>query len=162
MKWFDRKSGYGFVIPENQSGDVFLHATTLHRAGITALVEKACFLCRIEQGARGWMVTDILELLDEGREPTALDAEPPCPAIRAEDTVRLKGVVKFFTPEKGFGFVTADDGEDVFLHLRCVKRHGLTTIEPGQRIAMTVVSTPRCREVVEFELLNAPDSEAEA
>ncbi len=161
MKWFDRKNGYGFVIPENQSCDVFLHVTTLRRAEITALGEEACFLCRIVQGERGWMVTDILELLDEGREPTALDAEPPRLAIRDEDTVRLNGVVKFFTSEKGFGFVTADDGEDIFLRLRCVERHGLKMIESGQRIAMTVVSTPRCREVVEFKLLDRPDSEAE-
>ena len=163
MKWFDRKKGFGFVVPEHQSHDVFFHITALRRAGIAALGEEACFLCRVEQSARGWMVTDILELLDEGKEPKALNAESPRPrpAITGGDTLKLDGVVKFYQHEKGYGFVCAHDGGDVFLHRRCVERHGLKTIEAGQRITMTVMSTPESREVVEFEFLDRLESEGE-
>ncbi|GGB35241.1 cold-shock protein CspA [Roseibium aquae] len=44
--------------------------------------------------------------------------------------------MKFFKSDKGFGFITPDDGEaDVFVHISAVERSGMTTLDSGQRIS---------------------------
>jgi CspA family cold shock protein len=51
-----------------------------------------------------------------------------------------KGVVKFFNPQKGFGFIVRDDGgEDVFVHISAVEQAGLTDLADGQPLGFTLV-----------------------
>src|SRR5213075_803105 len=51
-----------------------------------------------------------------------------------------KGVVKFFNPQKGFGFIVRDDGgEDVFVHFSAVEQAGLTDLADGQPLEFTLV-----------------------
>jgi CspA family cold shock protein len=50
------------------------------------------------------------------------------------------GTVKFFNVQKGFGFITPEDGsEDVFVHISAVERAGMTTLNDGQRVSFDVV-----------------------
>lgn len=51
-----------------------------------------------------------------------------------------KGVVKFFNPQKGFGFIVRDDGgEDVFVHISAVEQAGMTDLADGQPVEFTLV-----------------------
>jgi CspA family cold shock protein len=51
-----------------------------------------------------------------------------------------KGIVKFFNPQKGFGFIVRDDGgEDVFVHISAVEQAGLTDLADGQPVEFTLV-----------------------
>ena len=44
--------------------------------------------------------------------------------------------VKWFNPQKGFGFINPDDGgKDAFVHISAVERAGLTTLTEGQRVS---------------------------
>ena len=59
-----------------------------------------------------------------------------CPQVVGEG----KGVVKFFNPQKGFGFIVRDDGgEDVFVHISAVEQAGLTDLADGQPLEFTLV-----------------------
>ena len=45
------------------------------------------------------------------------------------------GTVKWFSPGKGFGFITPDEGSnDAFVHISAVERAGLTSLSEGQRV----------------------------
>jgi CspA family cold shock protein len=51
------------------------------------------------------------------------------------------GTVKFFNSQKGFGFITPEDGAgDVFVHVSAVERAGMSTLNEGQRISYDVVT----------------------
>lgn len=44
------------------------------------------------------------------------------------------GTVKWFNAEKGFGFITVDGGEDVFVHFSAIVSDGFRTLEEGQKV----------------------------
>jgi CspA family cold shock protein len=48
------------------------------------------------------------------------------------------GVVKFFNAEKGYGFISRDEGEDVFVHFSQIQGEGYKTLEDGQRVEFDV------------------------
>jgi CspA family cold shock protein len=51
----------------------------------------------------------------------------------------MNGTVKWFNAEKGFGFITGEDGKDVFAHFSQIKKDGFKTLEEGQAVQFDVV-----------------------
>ena len=52
----------------------------------------------------------------------------------------LTGTVKWFKNEKGYGFITREDGQgDVFVHHSAIQSNGFRTLEQGQRVTFEVV-----------------------
>ncbi|SHI56932.1 cold-shock DNA-binding protein family [Dethiosulfatibacter aminovorans DSM 17477] len=51
----------------------------------------------------------------------------------------MNGTVKWFNSEKGFGFITGDDGVDVFAHFSQIQVDGYKTLEEGQSVTFDVV-----------------------
>ncbi|NLH82524.1 MAG: cold-shock protein [Phyllobacteriaceae bacterium] len=61
---------------------------------------------------------------------------PRTPRPPVERGPRQNGVVKFFNAEKGYGFITPEEGgADVFVHVSAVERSGLGTLDKGQKIS---------------------------
>jgi len=56
-----------------------------------------------------------------------------------QSDAREQGTVKWFNVTKGFGFITRDSGEDVFVHYRSVRGNGRRTLREGQRVMFVVV-----------------------
>ena len=53
------------------------------------------------------------------------------------------GSVKWFNEAKGFGFITAEDGEDVFVHFSSIKAEGFRTLAEGERVSFDVEMGPK-------------------
>ena len=51
----------------------------------------------------------------------------------------MKGTVKWFNAEKGFGFITTEEGNDVFAHFSQIQKDGFKTLEEGQSVEFNVV-----------------------
>ncbi|HZH92492.1 MAG TPA: cold-shock protein [Tissierellaceae bacterium] len=51
----------------------------------------------------------------------------------------MQGTVKWFNAEKGFGFITGQDGKDVFAHFSQIQKDGFKTLEEGQEVEFDVV-----------------------
>jgi len=57
--------------------------------------------------------------------------------------VMVKGTVKWFNESKGFGFITKEDGGDVFVHYSAIQGNGFKTLAEGQAVSFEVVDGPK-------------------
>ena len=55
----------------------------------------------------------------------------------------MKGKVKWFNAEKGYGFIEREDGGDVFVHFSAIQSEGFKTLEEGQAVEFDVVQGNR-------------------
>ena len=65
------------------------------------------------------------------------------------------GIVKWFNPTKGFGFIQPEQGgNDVFVHISALKREGIATLNEGQRVSYELASDRGKTSAVDIKLLN--------
>lgn len=158
LKWFNKTKGFGFVIPEDMPDiNAFLHITALLEASCQSLGDNAEMSCLIEEGPKGHIVKKITEILFDGDPGTVspLNDGGFSDDSLDNETFEMDGEIKWYKPEKGFGFVVPDDGKkDVFLHKKCLDKLGLESLESGRKVRMIVREVPKGREVVSFKFID--------
>lgn len=60
-----------------------------------------------------------------------------------------QGKVKWFNNEKGFGFITTEGGDDVFVHFSAIQGDGFKSLEEGQEVEFTIVEGARGPQAAE-------------
>ncbi len=158
IKWFNRSKGFGFIVPSDGGGDVFLPLSALERSGHSEAPDGASVVFEWAQGPKGRAVTQIIEI----------DASTATPRTPRENRFRdrdsqdestgpsesLDGVVKWYDPARGFGFILPNDGgKDIFVHVTALRRSGIEMLEPGQAVRMMVAQARRGREAASVELI---------
>ena len=165
VKWFNPEKGFGFVALADGSGDVFLHANALQAAGHQSVNPARCDGFYVGQGQKGRQVSQVVSV-DEStaqaqpaRSGFGGGPRPPRtarPARRPVDlssAVEMTGVVKWYNPEKGFGFITPPGGgKDVFVHASALEEAGLPPLQEGQAVRMNVVQGQKGPEVGSISL----------
>jgi CspA family cold shock protein len=63
-----------------------------------------------------------------------------------------EGTVKWFSNEKGYGFIEHDAGEDVFVHFSQIEQDGYKTLEQGQKVTFEVTDGPKGQQAAEVRL----------
>src|SRR2546421_11521369 len=69
-----------------------------------------------------------------------------CGARREEVTGLTTGTVKWFSNEKGYGFLERSDGEDVFVHFSAIAGDGYRTLTEGQQVEFDIVDGPKGKQ----------------
>jgi len=107
-------------------------------------------VCDLADGQKGAQVSTI-HSVEAGSAPRQRDNRPTTRSRHPRQSVNdyddyeygskpssgrtVEGTVKWFNPDKGFGFITPDQGgKDVFIHIRAVERAGLSTLRDNQRV----------------------------
>jgi CspA family cold shock protein len=166
VKWFNPEKGFGFVELSDGSSDAFLHINALQSAGHDAVAPGAKLRVQVGQGAKGAQVTNVLEVdSSTAVEPSSSSSfrggpsssprppRAPRATVDPSQAVDAVGSVKWFNPDKGFGFVACDDGrKDVFVHVSILGAAGLSHLPEGQRVAMRIVETAKGREAISLTL----------
>lgn len=126
MKWYDAARGFGFVLL-GSGRDAFLHAAVLRRSGRAEPGQGERISCLVGSGPRGLQVEAIL-----GAEPAEAGADEPCPAAY------MTGKVKFYDVGRGYGFILADTGEEVFVGAKLLRKLRLMPLREDQCVRVSV------------------------
>jgi CspA family cold shock protein len=150
VKWFNASKGFGFVTMADGSPDAFLPMAILRRAGYDDVREGASITCEVGAGAKGPLVTTVLSI----DLSTVVAPEFGDDRRGARPSSSLEGAVKWFEPEKGYGFVSPDGGgKDVFIHITALRRSGLDGLAPGQRVRVEVIDGRKGLEADQITLV---------
>ncbi len=134
VKFFNTQKGFGFIQQEGGGEDVFVHISSVERAGLEGLAEgQGLEFTLVDRGGK-ISASDLVVLGDviavEKRE------EAPQRELTGE---KATGTVKFFNSMKGFGFITRDDGQpDAFVHISAVERSGMRGLNEGDRLEFDI------------------------
>ena len=100
---------------------------------------------------------------DSAQEPKRAPAQVPCVTIQESFWARIfgcltavckgakktkkigaaRGKVKWFSNQKGYGFISMDDGKDIFVHHSAIQAEGYKTLQQGQAVAFEITQGPR-------------------
>lgn len=160
VKWYDSGKGYGFLVPPDGSQDLFCRAQTLTAVGLDILLPGAAITCEVSPGLRGPEVSRILSIDFSMAEPRAASfaraprngrvaARPATgPAGSAASGSPVRAFVKWFQPDKGYGFLEREDGSgDLFCHLSPVLASGHDTLPEGTTVTCEIMQGDRGPQV---------------
>jgi CspA family cold shock protein len=156
VKWYNAVKRYGFVELSDGSGDAFLHVTALAGIGVSTLQPGETLELRVALGQRGPQVTEVISV----DSSTAAPARPPRKGFRSpaerqplEASVQEMGTVKWYNVARGFGFIVRDGGgKDVFVHVSALDRAGITGLNEGQRVFVSVAEGGKGPEAASIQV----------
>ncbi|WP_297236521.1 cold-shock protein [uncultured Faecalicoccus sp.] len=65
------------------------------------------------------------------------------------------GKVKWFNAEKGYGFITGEDGKDVFVHYSSINAEGFKTLDEGQTVTYNIIESDRGKQASDVTVVEA-------
>ncbi|MFB1010261.1 MAG: cold-shock protein [Thiopseudomonas sp.] len=69
-------------------------------------------------------------------------------------STRQTGTVKWFNDEKGFGFITQENGPDLFVHFRAIEGNGFKTLKEGQQVTFEAVEGQKGMQADKVQAVN--------
>ncbi len=122
VRWFDVDKGFGFLAPDDESPDLFVHVSEVAELkGSRVLREGQTVEFEVGEGNRG---------------PQALKVRVTGD-VAASAATGVLGTVSWYEPGKGYGFATADGGgQDYFVHSSAIVTGGV--VSAGQRVAFVI------------------------
>ena len=66
---------------------------------------------------------------------------------------KMTGLVKWFNSEKGFGFITTEEGNDLFVHFSKINKAGYKSLNEGERVSFEVEDGPKGQQASNVQAL---------
>ncbi len=172
VKWYDLSRGFGFIVADEEEGDILVHASCVRAFGAPALRDRDRVTASIIDTPRGRQVSRLIEITSEACEDIPASPAPDerrptdIAAAAAPQGVFLPARVKWFDKHKGFGFVNVyGDRRDVFVHMETVRAGGFTTLQPGEAVLVRTTRGPRgamVSQVCEWSIIDLTEAPPDA
>lgn len=163
VKWYNPGKGYGFLYQDGKTGDIMIHFSLLDAIKCPYIKVGDIVTCDVAQSEHGLQAVSVTEVKYESPEPRVLSKfyMSKLAPVDPESLKELEGVLKWYNPDKGYGFIRPDDGtQELFLHFSVLYQAGYTFLEPGARILAKVAQTERGPEVRLLRVLHVEKQEA--
>jgi CspA family cold shock protein len=157
VTWYDAGKGFGFVTPDSGDQDVFVHARALH-GDLTELAEGDRVSYRASEGEKGLQAQGVRLVGGSGRGGRGAPSRGDRPSYGGQDRSPRapqrggQGVVARYDAERGFGFITPDDGgPDLFVHVSVLQRE--EALYEGDRVRYQVRQSDRGPQADRVDLI---------
>ena len=151
VKWFDPAKGFGFVVSEEASRDILLHANVLRNFGQSSVADGTPITVKVQETPRGIQAVEVLEI--EAPPPSLVPLTEESETITPEELAALPleaARVKWFDKAKGFGFANVfGRSEDVFIHIEVLRMSGFADLQPGEAVGLRILEGRRGRMAVQ-------------
>jgi CspA family cold shock protein len=156
IKWFDPSKGYGFIVPDGEFPEVFLHGSYLRRAGFQTAYEGARVVCEAVRTPRGLKAVRICSM-DNSTAVLPWQLPQLTRVVVVPESDWERAMVKWFNRLRGFGFLTrGPQTPDIFVHMETLRRFGFTELRPGQTVFVRYGRGPNGLMAAELKSDNAP------
>lgn len=153
VKWFNTAKGFGFLSTSGDEGDIFVHLSALRQAGHQSIVEGATITCKVVEGPKGLQAIEIINVDTSTASDGIIEIDEDDDDIIEPEGDFEQATVKWFNPDKGYGFITKGSNvPDVFVHVKTLRRAQIKVLIPGQSVRVRVGTGPKGPQVAVIEL----------
>ena len=138
VMWFNPSKGYGFIKDEDGTY-IFVHYSNIRRNGYQTLKAGQTVEFEIKNSYKGPQAVDVV--------------------VIEKKALRYTGVVKWFNPAKGYGFIQREDGSILFVHYSNIRGSGFRTLKAGQIVEFEIKNGPKGPQA--FDVVVTPDDLSE-
>jgi len=156
VKWYNPAKGYGFLYQEGKTDDIMIHFSLLDAIKCPYIKVGDKVTCEVIQSKGGLQAIRVIAVEYGTQEPRSISGYycSKFSFLDSENLEEIEGVVKWYNPTKGYGFICPDNGtREVFIHSSILREAGYNFLEPGVRVFAKVVQSERGPEARMFRVL---------
>jgi CspA family cold shock protein len=151
VKWFNPEKGFGFIAPDDGAEDLFVHRSGLAVPTAGELAEEDLVSFDAGVSTRGPVAVNVRIIERSGLAPQSQprnggygtprgNGRPLFSDEELASAPVVRGTIKRFDSEKGFGFISPESGADVFVHQSAAPG---VALRPGDQVEFRVVNGER-------------------
>lgn len=158
VKWYNPEKGYGFLFFNDGSPqEIMIHSSKLDAIKCAYIKLGDRVICDVSLGKSGFQVVRVIEVKFSSSEKRTLSGfiASRLSSFDPENLEEVEGVIKWYNPGKGYGFITPQNkGREIFLHQSVLKAAEYHYLEPGTPVKAKIIASERGLEARRLTVLD--------
>lgn len=146
VKWYNPAKGYGFLYQNGKIDDIMIHFSLLDTIKCPYIKVGDRVICEVAHSKSGLQAVRVIDVKYGSPEPRSISGffTSKLPPLDPESLEEIEGTLKWYNPDKGYGFIAPKDGtREIFIHFSVLREAGYTFLEPGVPVLAKVAQSER-------------------